>query len=103
MPEWDGEIEVDETLVRALIRDSYPALRASPFQTLATGCDKPERLTAGQGSDSAEMPLVKRAISTVPSRSARATSEASASPRPVPPVSTGAANWRAAGCTTARV
>jgi aminoglycoside phosphotransferase (APT) family kinase protein len=39
MPEWDAEIEVDETLARRLIRDSYPHLDAESLQVLGVGWD----------------------------------------------------------------
>lgn len=39
MREWDAEIEVDETLARRLIRDSYPELHTESLRMLGIGWD----------------------------------------------------------------
>ena len=39
MPEWDAEVEIDETLVRALLSDQFPELDASSARLLGEGWD----------------------------------------------------------------
>jgi aminoglycoside phosphotransferase (APT) family kinase protein len=39
MPEWDAELEVDETLARRLIRATYPELDAGSLEKLGVGWD----------------------------------------------------------------
>jgi len=39
VPEWDAEVEIDETLVRALLSDQFPELDASSARLLGEGWD----------------------------------------------------------------
>jgi aminoglycoside phosphotransferase (APT) family kinase protein len=39
VPEWDAEVEIDETLVRALLSDQFPDLDASSARLLGEGWD----------------------------------------------------------------
>jgi len=39
MPEWDAEVEIDETLVRALLSDQFPEVDASSARLLGEGWD----------------------------------------------------------------
>jgi hypothetical protein len=46
MPEWDAEVEVDETLARALIGDTYPGLNTESLRLLGVGWDNTAWLAA---------------------------------------------------------